>query len=58
MPSYGILRTQWLFAPFIPGYSGGTAADFHRIPLFFVKMMVALLDVFVNRFLNSLPNRG
>ena len=24
--------SQWLFAAFVPGYSGGTATDLHRIP--------------------------
>jgi len=26
-------KNQWLSAAFIPGHSGGTAADFDRIPL-------------------------
>jgi hypothetical protein len=35
---------QWLFADFVPDYSGGTAPDFHGIP--FIMLLVSTLTVF------------
>jgi hypothetical protein len=33
-PSPGSYEPEWHHAVFIPGYSGGTAADSHRVPRF------------------------
>jgi hypothetical protein len=31
---FRLVTKQWLFADFVPGYSGGTAPDFNGIPYY------------------------